>query len=244
MPIKMIQWNCDGIRNKLGEFIEFVHEKEIDIILLQETKLRADHKLKLRGFQVYRRDGQNGQGGVAVAVKTTMPHRPIRLDPTRLGDVEAVAVQLADSTVVISYYNSPRRTLSPEKLHQLMGLARKVLIGGDLNARHADWGCRPGNRNGTILKRYTETNNLTMIHLNEPTHYPDNGSTPSTVDVMLAKNVARIAGPEAESLPSDHVPLLYTLNAVEKVNRGNRKVFDYSRANWRKFRSILLTRGR
>ncbi len=40
----IMQWNCNGIGNKLHDLTQFVHENNIKIIALQETKLNANSK--------------------------------------------------------------------------------------------------------------------------------------------------------------------------------------------------------
>ena len=58
--INIIQWNCQGIRPKTGEFASFLNSLKVlpDVILLHETFLKSRHTFKLQGYQIERFDRQ------------------------------------------------------------------------------------------------------------------------------------------------------------------------------------------
>ncbi|GJQ66389.1 hypothetical protein Trydic_g4413 [Trypoxylus dichotomus] len=207
MDLKIAQWNCDGVRTKMGELIDFLSSRNVDLVALSETKLAESWDLQLRGYSVVRKDGRYSQGGVAIAIRNTIPFQRIALpEPNSL---EAVAIRLADSTVVVSLYNSPRKRLTINQLDTLFGLALKVLIAATT----------PGTATPTTR---TETCCIT---------------TPSPT------NVARLNDIDTDSLPSDHIPLIYSLgNGRDLQRRGNKiRVHDYARENWKRFRECLNT---
>ncbi|GJQ69361.1 hypothetical protein Trydic_g12991 [Trypoxylus dichotomus] len=150
-----------GVRTKMGELIDFLSSRNVDLVALSETKLAENRDLRLSGYSVVRKDGRNSQGEVVIAIRNTIPFQRIALpEPSSL---EAVAIRLANSTVVhmvVSLYNSPRKRLTVNQLDTLFGHARKVLIAGDFNARHYSWNCYPNNANGTVLHNYQRCSNI------------------------------------------------------------------------------------
>ena len=54
--LKIINWNANGLHNKIIEFKQFLTEHKIDIAIVSESKLRLEHKINIRNFDVYRSD--------------------------------------------------------------------------------------------------------------------------------------------------------------------------------------------
>ncbi|GJQ81840.1 hypothetical protein Trydic_g23158 [Trypoxylus dichotomus] len=99
MDLKIAQWNCDGVRTKMGELIDFLSSRNVDLVALNETKLAENRDFRFRGYSVVRKDGRNSQGGVAIATRDTISFQRIALP--QLSSLEAVATRLVDSTMVV-----------------------------------------------------------------------------------------------------------------------------------------------
>lgn len=68
--LKIITWNSRGIRNKLGEFFDFLVRINADVALVSETWLKSDISMNHANFNCYRSDRECSKGGgVAVVVK-------------------------------------------------------------------------------------------------------------------------------------------------------------------------------
>lgn len=48
-------WNARGIKNKINEIQ--VKSEAYDIMIIVETKLKEFDKIKIHGFEIYRKDG-------------------------------------------------------------------------------------------------------------------------------------------------------------------------------------------
>lgn len=72
--IRICYWNADGIKDKIPELQNFLIDKQIDIMLLQETKLNPNNKLRILNYEVYRRDRVTHRGGVAIISKRNIQH--------------------------------------------------------------------------------------------------------------------------------------------------------------------------
>ena len=86
--IKIMQFNIDSLLSKLEELKAMVKEKEIDVLLIQETKMISKDKLpKIPGFTVLRQDrpqlvGNEGNrgGGLLIGIKSNIPYKKVNIE--------------------------------------------------------------------------------------------------------------------------------------------------------------------
>ncbi|KAK2578998.1 hypothetical protein KPH14_012660 [Odynerus spinipes] len=80
------------------------------------------------------------------------------------------------------------------------------------------------------------------MYPDEPTNYPPNNTTPTTIDIAINKNVSNVSNLEVRhELSSDHNPVLLNLGAQHKI-RTTKIVYISEKANWKEFRKILNER--
>lgn len=112
------------------------------------------------------------------------------------------------------------------------------MLFGDFNAKHSSWNCNVHNRAGNILYASQQSNDFMIFHTAEHTHYPHSGHSPSTIDLLISNvNFNFEYFTHAEQMGSDHTPTICTTN--ENVAQTINTKFNYGRANWRKFSSII-----
>lgn len=211
-----------------------------DILLLNETKLRTQRTLKIPNYTIYRKDGELGQGGVVLAVKNSLPHDSVEAYDPEVRNLQLLTIVLKDQTHVTTWYNRPIDRLTQQKLSKVMNLARKHVVAGDLNARHRAWRNHCNNRNGITLNSFVENNNVVLMGTEEPTHIPTNGTTPTYIDVVLAKNCHNIVPPSVlNDLPSDHQPVLFALELYGERDQEAREVPAFQKANWRRYKNLM-----
>lgn len=72
----LFSWNANGISNKKAPLVHFLTDKNVDIILLNETKLTDRDKLKIRGYDMIRKDRPDNEqgGGVAILIRHNVPY--------------------------------------------------------------------------------------------------------------------------------------------------------------------------
>lgn len=206
-------------------------------MLINETKLKDTDNLKLKYYSVIKKCRHNAAGGVAILIKQNIPHKILRLDYRT--SIEYVGITLENNITIIAVYNNPRNYITESDIHQITKVGNRVILIGDLNARHRAWNCHIANRNGQTVYKYAQENNCTILHTHEPTHYPSNSSTPTTIDIAINKNVQNISQPIVKNeLNSDHRPIIFTLGKA--IRRPQPKaVFSYKNTDWNKFRKIL-----
>lgn len=138
---------------------------------------------------------------------------------------------------MVAVYNQPRNNFVADDLHRLSRLGNKVLIMGDLNARHQTWNNHINHTNGIIMNNHTNgrtlynfslNNNLIIQHTKQPTHFPGNGMTPTYIDLILNKNVTKITDPLL-------IPELFSDHKVQKSIKSNKvKIYDQHKNSNRK----------
>lgn len=235
--IILSEWNAYGVRHKIGELIDFLSRENIDIMIIGETKLTQDIKLKIKGYECLRKDNPNAEGGVLILIKNDVPYYEV--DVPRTLRFDAVGIQLEDKTIVYGVYNSPRNRLSQRDLADVFRTGNKVIIVGDLNARHTSWNCHRNNGSGLELQSYTSRNNRVIMYPPNHTHYPWNGTTPTTIDLVVVKNVPSISDVEVkDDLNSDHHPILFAIGERTR-EREKKTILNYRTADWAKFREKL-----
>ena len=61
--LRILQWNCNGIRPKATRLREYLELERIDVALIQETHLNPHHTFDLGpDFVVYRKDRKTHKG--------------------------------------------------------------------------------------------------------------------------------------------------------------------------------------
>ena len=81
--LRVMQWNCDHLQSKVAELEVFLQQNGVDVVCLQETKLRAeDGDIHIRGFDVVRKDRSRASdsrktrgGGLATLIRKGLPYQ-------------------------------------------------------------------------------------------------------------------------------------------------------------------------
>ncbi|GFW10227.1 hypothetical protein TNCV_1849441 [Trichonephila clavipes] len=80
--LSLCSWNANGLLRKINEFKLFVEKYAPDIILVQETKLRPIHNIRIANYTCYRNDrvaDGHAAGGGTLAYKAWKLHGPQNL---------------------------------------------------------------------------------------------------------------------------------------------------------------------
>ena len=117
----IIQLNCRGLKPKFDEISLIISQQKPSIFCLQETFLKPDDKITLKGFNIYNyihSDCQRPSGGSSIFVKSSCPRRNIQLT-TEL-QATAVSVMLDKEITICSVYIPPSFSLKTEHLDSLL----------------------------------------------------------------------------------------------------------------------------
>jgi hypothetical protein len=201
---------------------------DTDILTISETKLLNSDNIKIEGYNILRKQRETNTrgGGVAIILKIDIPFTIVRLHATVF---ECTAIKLAHNDItIISIYNLPLN-----KFRQT-----NVIIAGDINARHIDWGNCYNNTNGITLKNYIDSHAVTINHPTTHTHFPSNNNDPSTIDYFLLKNITNYT--QAITIPalkSDHNPVKFSID--DPRENLTKSCTSYKHTNWKNLRHML-----
>ena len=157
--INIIQWNCQGISNEMGEFVSFLRSLKFltDIILLQETFLKSRKFFKLQGYRVERLDRTDDRhvGGIMTIredVRECLAYSSsaISEDPECL----IISIITGSATMkIVNFYVPPGKVYFSE-----------CLICRDLNACSPMFGSCLSDSRGKIVEELAHKNYLVALN--------------------------------------------------------------------------------
>ena len=114
--MKIYQWNADGLATKIYELKNRLAEKEIDICMIQETKLRlGDTSPRIPGYACLRDDRKAMYGGgLMTYIKETLIFERIGYSTRSSTEVMTFRVKLGKNKWLnlTNVYAPPTNTLS------------------------------------------------------------------------------------------------------------------------------------
>lgn len=238
--LKIMQWNCNSIRNKIQEFRYVLSISNIDIVCLSETKLDHNYNLQVDRYKVYRSDRTSKGGGVALLIKSTISHEVLNKPNT--SSIESIGIKVYTSVGVVnvvSCYKSPSRKLDVNDLKCLTRNCNFILT-GDFNARQVSWLSPNNNNAGNIVRDFCITHNYFPIIPNECTHYSQKPNIkPSTLDISIVKNINYVNKTTVlQHFSTEHRPVLTEFDFQVTINKIP-KNWDFTNADWDKFQIFL-----
>lgn len=176
-------------------------DNDIKIILIQEPTKSKRLKNSLTNGEIhYRETRETPRTGVYVNRNLFIDSGGIIL--TDLSDRDQTAVRLkltfpggnqVDVVVCSVYFpglNENKNDLITDNLRKLVSYCKinkiELILGGDVNAHHASWGCKSTDKRGEILADFILEENLVLLNQgSKPTFEPENGKG-KIIDLTLA----------------------------------------------------------
>lgn len=247
-PLKVMQWNIRSYHSNRDSLLLLVKEHFPDLIHLNETWLRQNDNLFVRGYISIREDRSDGYGGIATLIKKKLPFQRIIIDnrwhPKKF---QYISVQI-DNLTLINVYNPPDVHLSVKFWNKFLNsFVSPVTIIGDLNAHHTLWDNMPINNNGKTIYNSLESSNLIVLNDGSPTLFsPPTSSNKSAIDVSICTAcLAPQAAWQVLSDPgmSDHYPTLTTFGNVKNDQPSQTPVVKriYRKADWSLYQEKIIT---
>ncbi|CAH0562889.1 unnamed protein product [Brassicogethes aeneus] len=236
--LKITLWNSNSLKNKIPSLIHFLNTHPVDILIINETKLKPTDKLKIKGFTSHRQDRPNANrgGGVAILVKSHINHTRLKQCNST---IEHIILKVSNIHIIAAY-NPPANRFSLLDITPFFSRFDKAILLGDLNATNRLRHCRRNNANGSILLDFIDITTCTLAYPNEPTHYPPNQTHPSILDIAILKSVELAGAPQpVHELDSDHLPVFYTLKTKINPPPPPKKIYNYKSTNWLQYRNYL-----
>ena len=232
-----MQWNINGFRSKYLELCNLITEYNPKVIALQETKVEVDVPIKIKNYNVYRKDRTRHGGGVCIAVHNSIPSHQLEINT----DLEIICckIMLKDLNLTIcNIYFNDGAIINTEKLDELNKLPPPLLIIGDINGKHPTWGSQTSDNRGILINDWTLTNNKFILNDGSPTRYDINHNTYSHIDISVIDNSQcdKFAWRTIPNrLISDHFPILLEYG-YEELYTTKLQRWIIEKAKWKEYR--------
>ncbi len=240
--LTILQWNAQSLPAH-GDELQHYLDSSINapsVICIQETWLTKDKDYELLGYkEAARVDRETGYGGVAIYVRTEVPHRKINIKSS----LECCAVEIikskGKSLAICNIYHA-ESSLDETLLSMVRRqLPNQVLFVGDYNSHNELWGGRKTDRKGKVLESFIDEHGFVLLNDGRGTRLAPNGST-SALD--LSFTTPRVAAKctwsvdYSSTLGSDHFPVTTTIGVHQFPQRiQSQSKFNMKKANWELF---------
>lgn len=127
-------------------------------------------------------------------------------------------------------------------INSLLQQNTPMILLGDLNAKHVNFGCRVSNNAGSQLLKIITDLNLNILTPYEPTHFPhDNSKQPDILDIAITNTSTVYHSTPVFEMDSDHLPVLITTKIIPPPHAPTQKLITQN-INWETFRKIVKTK--
>jgi len=223
--LRILQWNCNGIRPKAAQFRAFLLKEKIDIALIQETHLNPHHSFSLGpDFIIVRNDRRTHKGGVMSVFRSSLT-RVHRLNISPPAGVEGQSWMVGGlggglrALLLHNWYLTPTRRANKEfSLNSVKPYMRQTgLLLGDFNCKSPWWGYKGTDTVGRSIQSLVEHNNLVFLNEKGVSTLRHHGTTP---DLSLATGdlAGRCSWRAGDYLGSDHRLILINVNLRRQCN--------------------------
>ena len=237
--IKILQLNCNGIRNKIAEISKWLIDNNVKIAAFQETKLTKDAKFEVPNFTSVRKDRtKNKGGGLLLLVHDSINFSPVDLNITD-DHLEIQAIQV-NNLRIINAYLPPGSSCATGYNPSITPLLTNVdsLIMGDFNAHDSLWSSTISDTRGSTLAAEINNSTYGVLNNDNQTRLPGNNQQPTSPDITLASMpILPYASWEVKTtFGSDHLPILISLDTDIKPQLSENKTYvNFKKANWTNF---------
>lgn len=261
-PLKIATINVNSLisNQKRLELLSFANKNDTDIVLINETKLKKEHRITYKDFDIIRNDRDyNSGGGTAILVKKNIHYDIINLDKNLFKFIETTIIRTKVSEdkniLIIAIYVGKcvpvEFSEELDKLFKTLNLENDrnyYYMAGDFNAKHPMWNNNTTNRLGTALYNFLNNNDITYRTKLYRTEYPSYKNAYSYLDIVLSDariNIMNLNNNEnLDNLPfdSDHDALIAIIeidNMNLTIENDENNNLDWRKADWNEFKDYL-----
>lgn len=250
--LKILTLNVNSIAGTTRRHLldQFLKENNPDILLLTETHLNHHHKVSFTDYKIIRADRKDKkEGGCAILIKEKFDYKILNIN--NLNSLEIASIILTSTNdinkvYIAAVYNYKGSIDYSNDLNKIMAFKgnNTMILGGDFNSRHIDFGDSQCNKSGKSLQKWLRDEGIVHNISQIPTFRPTRGA--SYLDFFLISNELNI------NYNSQHPYFLPTLDcesdhkAVEVIISNQdikrsipRTIYNFAKADIPKFHEII-----
>ena len=222
---KIIQWNCRGLKPNYNEVSLLISEYNPSVFCFQETFLKPDDNISLRGFNIYNyvhTDCLRPSGGASIFVKSSFPQRKIDLQ-TEL-QATAVSVTLDREITICSVYIPPSFSLNSQHLDNLLQqLPSPYILLGDFNGHNILWGGQNNDSRGELIENFITKNDICIMNDKSYTYHSPRTKSFTSIDLSFCHPSLFLDYNWSvceDQHNSDHFPIIIEQNTFSTDSQG------------------------
>ena len=242
---KIIQWNCRGLKPNYNEVSLLISEYNPSVFCFQETFLKPDDNISLRGFNIYNyvhTDCLRPSGGASIFVKSSFPQRKIDLQ-TEL-QATAVSVTLDREITICSVYIPPSFSLNSQHLDNLLQqLPSPYVLLGDFNGHNILWGGQNNDSRGELIENFITKNDICIMNDKSYTYYSPSTKSFTSIDLSFCHPSLFLDYNWSvceDQHNSDHFPIIIEQNTFSTEDHNPK--WKLNRANWDLFNTLCTNK--
>ncbi len=230
----LLLYNISSLQTHIEDLIQYICSSNPHIWALTGLHYNESANYQLASFfksryTIYFQRGSNRFGGVCLAIAHEVPHRIV----SECAEIEnLIAVDIFNKNkryTMAVLYSPPSENLPINILNRLHRYNRKLILAGDLNARHTHWHDVSKNQKGCRLHEWMEEKDNLKIY-----NAPRQTSTRSqaVIDLIIAPHHMSTELTEIDQLMrvTDHYPVHWQISSLtlEEANQNEVKRIDWT----------------
>ena len=255
--VNIMQFNIDSLLSKLEELKMVLKEENIDIFLIQETKLVKSNKLPtIPGYTVKRQDRtqlvgkeMNRGGGLIFGFKKNIPFKrayiEIRRDPDKFTEWMSFDIPLSSKKKLrlTNIYVPPKNSKEVNEDHfspDEWPSKEYDMILGDVNAHSLLWDNNTSNGTSDTraekIEDWLASSGMACLNDGKRTHFNRSTGGEAAPDTSFVHSslLDKVSWRTTKKLGSDHLPIIITYeDEMVKVNDRPRFKWRLSEADWK-----------
>lgn len=218
--LKVIQWNCRGIRGKILEIESFLKSIDVDVFVLSETLLESTSEFCFNGYQIFRKERVScAGGGVMIMVRNGIVCQDLNVHSDTV-EIIGVKIQINNFKLNVgSIYIT--NNIEERDLDDVLGqLPKPHVLAGDFNAHSQAWGSYKEDVRGKTVLNFLSNNELVYLNNGSITRKACPPRRSSAIDLTLVStDISLIIDWEVLEFPtqSDHYPVFFQVQLDNEV---------------------------
>ena len=187
--MKIAAWNSNGLQQRALETKTFLHNNNIDILLVSETHFTPKSYMKIHeSYTIYDTKHPSGKAyeGTAMIIRNDIKHHLHSQVNKEYMQATTVTVETSSNYFQLSaVYVPPRHKITSQMWEEyFQDLGDKYIAAGDYNSKHTLWESRITTPRGRTLQKYIRNNNLNILSTGRPTYWPKAWTKKPTYSIL------------------------------------------------------------
>lgn len=212
-PFTILHYNIRHFFSNQVDLLDIIAQYKPTVISLNELGTNVPEnclKQLLFSYNIFTNKGSNAHGGVVLAVDKKLKAIQLKYDQENF-----LAIQIfikGETFTIVSIYSPPSERLPLEAMSSITKNSNNIIMVGDLNSKHSNWGCSTTNQKGKILADWLDITQALEIQ-----NHGMKTSLRSDTTIDLVLTTPNISFAQCKTLPylgSDHLPIFIELDGI------------------------------